>query len=166
MIGSLLFAFTVFWAYVNFSQYFIIWNANMPEETFWYVKREAGTWFFTGAIVLIFGHFFVPFLALLRIDVKLKLITMLPLCLWAWAMHFVDLEFQIMPELHPDGVTALGLCVDVACFLFIGGALAKVFLWSLSRHPVYPLKDPRMAEALEVYVPPDSTISTEAGRAK
>jgi hypothetical protein len=44
MIGSLFFAFTVFWAYVNFSQYFIIWNANMPEETFWYVLREKGTW--------------------------------------------------------------------------------------------------------------------------
>ena len=42
MIGSLLFAFTVFWAYISFAQYFIIWNANMPEETFWYVLREAG----------------------------------------------------------------------------------------------------------------------------
>jgi hypothetical protein len=42
MIGSLLFAFTVFWAYISFAQYFIIWNANMPEETFWYVKREKG----------------------------------------------------------------------------------------------------------------------------
>ena len=41
-IGSLLFAFTVFHAYVNFAQYFIIWNGNIPEETFWFVLRE--TW--------------------------------------------------------------------------------------------------------------------------
>ena len=67
MIGSLLFAFTVFWAYISFSQYFIIWNANMPEETFWYVLREQGTWWFTGAIMIIFGHFFIPFLARLQL---------------------------------------------------------------------------------------------------
>ncbi len=60
MIGSLFFAFTVFWAYVNFAQYFIIWNANMPEETFWYVLREKGTWDYVGKYVIIFGHFFVP----------------------------------------------------------------------------------------------------------
>ena len=72
MLGSLLFAFTVFWAYINFSQDFIIWNANMPEETFWYVIREEGSWFSRGRTVLILGDFFVPFLALLRIDVKLK----------------------------------------------------------------------------------------------
>jgi len=97
MIGSLFFAFTVFWAYVNFDQYFIIWNANMPEETFWYVLREHGTWKYVGQYIIIFGHFFVPFLMLLRIDFKLKLITMLPLTIWAWCMHFIDLEFQIMP---------------------------------------------------------------------
>jgi hypothetical protein len=166
MIGSLLFAFTVFWAYISFGQYFIIWNANMPEETFWYVLRENGTWWFTGAIIIIFGHFFVPFLALLRIDVKLKLAVMLPLCAWAWLMHFVDLEFQIMPSLHPNGVfhfafpfVTRGLLVDAACMMFMGGLLAKLFLWSLARHPVYPLKDPRMAEAMDVYVAPASAVA-------
>ena len=39
-LGTLMFAFTVFYAYVTFAQYFIIWNANMPEETFYYVMRE------------------------------------------------------------------------------------------------------------------------------
>jgi hypothetical protein len=166
MIGSLLFAFTVFWAYISFGQYFIIWNANMPEETFWYVLREKGTWWFTGAIIIIFGHFFMPFLALLRIDVKLRLAAMLPICAWAWLMHLVDLEFQIMPSLHENGVFTFtfpfvtgGLLVDAACFLFIGGFLAKLFVGSLNRHPIYPLQDPRMAEALEVYVAPASAVS-------
>jgi hypothetical protein len=173
MIGSLLFAFTVFYAYISFAQYFIVWNANMPEETFWYVLREKGTWWFTGAIVIIFGHFFIPFLALLRIDAKLKLTTMLPICAWAWLMHFVDLEFQIMPSLHENGVVKTtfpfltgGLVVDAACFLFIGGVLAWLFLRSLNRHPVYPLRDPRMAEALDVYVPPASSISAATEHAK
>jgi hypothetical protein len=165
MIGSLLFAFTVFWAYISFAQYFIIWNANMPEETFWYVLREKGTWWITGAIILIFGHFFVPFLSLLRIDVKLKLQTMLPICAWAWLMHFVDLEFQIMPSLRPEGFfkytfpfVTHGLALDAACLMFIGGVLSQLFVLSLNRHPVYPLKDPRMAEAVEVYVPPAGAV--------
>src|SRR5258708_15719476 len=74
-LGSLMFAFTVFYAYVSFSQYFIIWNGNMPEETFWFRLREQGTWFWV-SMVIIFGHFFGPFLALLRIDVKSKFALM------------------------------------------------------------------------------------------
>jgi len=166
MIGSLFLAFTVFWAYVNFAQYFIIWNANMPEETFWYVLREKGTWDAVGKYVIIFGHFFVPFLMLLRIDFKLKLVTMLPLVAWAWLMHFVDLEFQIMPALHKETILTGGLLVDAACVLFCTGVLMKVLTISLSRYPLYPLKDPRMAEALGVYVPPMSDISTAPQRAK
>ncbi len=74
-----MFAFTVFYAYIHFSQYFIIWNANMPEETFWYMLREKGTWFWV-SMVIIFGHFFLPFLALLRIDVKSVWPYMMPDC--------------------------------------------------------------------------------------
>jgi hypothetical protein len=166
MIGSLFLAFTVFWAYVNFAQYFIVWNANMPEETFWYVLREKGTWDVVGKYVIIFGHFFVPFLMLLRIDWKLKLQTMLPLVAWAWLMHFVDLEFQIMPALHKNSILTGGLLVDAACVLFFTGVLMKVFIASLARHPIYPLKDPRMSEALGIYVPPHSDISIAPQRAK
>jgi len=166
MIGSLFLAFTVFWAYISFAQYFIIWNANMPEETFWYVLREKGTWDWVGKYVIIFGHFFVPFLMLLRIDFKLKLATMLPLAAWAWVMHFVDVEFQIMPALHPNSILTWGLLVDIACVLFFAGVLMKVFVISLSRYPIYPLKDPRMAEALGIFVPPASDISIAPHHAK
>jgi hypothetical protein len=166
MIGSLFLAFTVFWAYVNFAQYFIIWNANMPEETFWYVLREKGTWDAVGKYVIIFGHFFVPFLMLLRIDFKLKLKTMLPLVVWAWLMHFVDLEFQIMPALHKDSILTGGLLVDACCVLFFLGVLIKVFTASVLRHNVYPVRDPRLSEALGIYVPPHSDISTAPHRAK
>lgn len=165
-IGSLFFAFTVFWAYVNFDQYFIIWNANMPEENFWFVLREKGSWDWIGKYIIIFGHFFLPFLMLLRIDFKLKLPIMAGLCGWAWLMHFVDMEFQIMPALHPDGAISAGLISDIGCTLVCVGILAIVFIKTFSSHPPYPQKDPRMAEALEVYVPPHSDISTAPERAK
>jgi hypothetical protein len=154
-IGSLLLAFTVFYAYIHFAQYFIIWNANMPEETFWYVIREKGSWWDIGMII-IFGHFALPFLALLRIDAKLALPVMVPLCVWAWLMHFCDLSFNIMPILHPDNFVLHWL--DLACVAFIGGVLSKVFLKALNGHPAYPQKDPRIAEALGVYVPPDHYV--------
>lgn len=162
-IGSLLLAFTVFYAYVTFFQYFIIWNANMPEETFWYVLREKGTWWDIG-MVIIFGHFLLPFLMLLRIDWKLKLGVMLPLAIWAWLMHYCDMAFNIGPSLHPNGFVLHWM--DIACLLFMVGLLTKVFVKNFLAHPPYPQRDPRMAEGLDIYVPSSSEISTAPSRAK
>lgn len=144
-IGSLFFAFTVFYAYVHFSQYFIIWNANMPEETFWYKVREQGTWWWVG-MVIIFGHFFVPFLTLLRIDVKLKLAVMAPVTVWAWLMHYMDMQFNIGPVLNPDNFVLHWM--DIGSFLVIGGILAILFLRSLKTTAAYPIRDPRLKESL------------------
>ena len=81
----------------------------------------------------------------------------LALLIWAWLMHFVDLEFQIMPSLHPQSMfTGGGVFVDAACVLFFVGVLMRVLIASILRHPVYPLKDPRMSEALGIYMPPAS----------
>ncbi|HKX56262.1 MAG TPA: hypothetical protein VJN01_09175, partial [Xanthomonadales bacterium] len=147
-LGVLLFAFTVFYAYIAFSQYFLIWNAAMPEETFWYVKREQGTWWQIG-MLLIFGHFALPFLTLLRIDAKLWLPVMIPLCAWNWLMHFVDMSFNIMPVLHDKNFVLHW--ADIGCMAFIGGVLSMVFLKYYFSNPPYPLKDPRLAESLGVH---------------
>jgi hypothetical protein len=146
-IGVLWLAFTVFYAYIHFSQYFLIWNANIPEETFYYVKREQGSWAQIGYL-LVFGHFLFPFLTLLRIDLKLKLTVMIPLAIWAWLMHFCDMSFNIMPLIHRDGFQLHPL--DLTCMAFIGGVLALVFLKYLSSHKPYPVNDPRLGEALGV----------------
>jgi hypothetical protein len=160
-LGSLLFAFTVFSAYIHFGQYFVIWNGNIPEETFWYVLREKGTWFAIG-LVLIFGHFLVPFLALLRIDVKLVFRFMVPLCLWVGLMQYVDLSFNITPVLHPNGFPWHWLWLDAGCIAFMGGVLAKAFLRDLRRYPPLPLKDPRLREAMGLYVVPVPGFAEES----
>ena len=144
-IGSLLLAFTVFYAYITFAQYFIIWNANMPEEVVWYKLRERGSWWWVG-MVIVFGHFFVPFLALLRIDVKLKLIFMGPLALWAWLMHFTDLSFNILPVARPENYYLHWM--DIGAFLVMGGVLTILFIRSLGTSAAYPLRDPRLKESL------------------
>jgi hypothetical protein len=144
-IGALLLAFTVFYAYIHFSQYFIIWNANLPEETFWYRLREQGSWWWVG-MVIIFGHFFVPFLSLLRIDFKLKIAVMGPLAIWAWLMHFFDLSYNIMPVAHPKGFILHWM--DIGAFLVIGGICAAWWLKSLGTTAPYPVRDPRLKESL------------------
>ncbi len=162
-LGSLFLAFTVFYAYIHFAQYFIIWNANIPDETFWYTIREQGTWFWVG-MILVFGHFLLPFLALLRIDVKCVFWTMFPLSLWAVLMHYFDMSFNIMPVKWPHGYPWQWAWLDLACLAFMGGVLSKVFLRDLHRHPVYPLKDPRLHEALGIVVP-SAGESADAGPA-
>jgi hypothetical protein len=152
-LGSLLFAFTVFYAYITFSQYFIIWNANIPEETFWYVLREKGTWFQVSQII-IFGHFFLPFLMLLRIDVKMMFPLMAALTAWAWLMHFIDMQFNIMPVLHPDGFVLHWL--DICCMAFFAGLLSKIWIGWYFKYPPFPQRDPRIAETVGVYVRPES----------
>lgn len=162
-IGSLLFAFTVFYAYIHFAQYFIIWNGNMPEETFWYVVRERGTWWWVG-IVIIFGHFFIPFLALLRIDVKHVFPYMAAIAVWAWLMHYVDLSFNIMPVAHPEGFPLKWIWLDFGCLAFCGGLLAKVFLAKYASAAPYPIKDPRLIEAMGHYLRPTQISGGELGQ--
>ena len=157
-LGSLLFAFTVFYAYIHLSQYFIIWNGNMPEETFWYVVRERGTWWYVG-LVIIFGHFFIPFLALLRIDVKNIFKYMVPLCVWTWLMHWIDLSFNIMPVPYPNGFPFAWVWLNLGCWAFMAGFLAWRFLKEYAKHPPYPIKDPRLIEAMGFYHPVPTQIS-------
>lgn len=157
-LGSLLFAFTVFYAYIHLAQYFIIWNGNMPEETFWYVVREKGTWWYVG-LVIIFGHFFIPFLALLRIDVKNTFTFMVPLCIWTWLMHWVDLSFNIMPVPYPNGFPFAWVWLSFGCWAFMAGLLSWRFLKEYAKYPPYPIKDPRLIEAMGFYHPVPTQIS-------
>ena len=163
-LGTLLFAFTVFYAYVSFSQYFIIWNANMPEETFYYVIREVDahghhtTWFWL-SMVIIFGHFFLPFLALLRIDVKNNFVIMTLLAVWAWLMHFVDMAWNVMPPHYRNGVPFGWLLISVGLVLFMAGIVAIKFLKKFQSAPAFPVKDPRLIEAMGLYHPVATPIS-------
>ena len=110
-------------------------------------------------MIIIFGHFFVPFLALLRIDFKLKLAVMIPVCVWAFLMHFLDLSFNIIPVLHPDRFVLHWL--DIASLALIGGVLSKAFIKNFNAHAPYPQRDPRLAESLGVYVPevPEESVA-------
>ena len=67
--GKLLLAFVMLWAYLSFSQFLIIWSGNLPEEIPWYIARIRGSWGAV-AILLVVGHFFLPFGLLLSAGLK------------------------------------------------------------------------------------------------
>ena len=144
-IGKLLFAFTAFWAYIGFSQFFLMWYANLPEETVWYKARIEGSWMQV-SLLLIAGHFVVPFFYLMGRAVKRKGTTLAVGGAWLLIMHFVDLYWQIMPTLHPEGLRPSAL--DVAAFVAIGGCFVGAASWLMRRQALVPLRDPRLAESL------------------
>ncbi len=144
-VGKLLFAFTAFWAYIAFSQYLLMWYANLPEETIWYRARLEGSWE-TVSLVLMVGHFGAPFFFLMGRAVKRRGSTLAVGGAWLLAMHFVDLYWQVMPTLHPDGVRPSAL--DVATFVAIGGCFVAAASWLMRRQALVPLRDPRLAESL------------------
>jgi hypothetical protein len=144
-IGKLLFAFTAFWAYIAFSQFFLIWYANLPEETIWYQARMEGSWL-TVSILLMAGHFGIPFFYLMGRAVKRRGSTLAIGGAWMLAMHFMDLHWQVMPTLHPEGFSPSML--DVAAFAAVGGGFVAAAGWVMRRQALVPLRDPRLAESL------------------
>jgi hypothetical protein len=152
-LGVLFFAFTLLEAYFEFAQYFVIWNGNVPDETFWYLIRENGSWWCL-SMLLIFGHFFTPFILLLPANIKMNFKVMIPICLWAWLMNYADLAFNILPVRHPNGYPLHWLWLQFGCFTFMLGFLAHVFLKKFLSHPPYPQRDPRILEAMGIGDPP------------
>ena len=144
-IGKFLFAFTCFWAYIAFSQFLLIWYANLPEETFWFRVRLQGSWEIV-SILLMVGHFGAPFFYLMGRTVKRKGWTLALGGAWILAMHYVDLYWQVMPTLHPEGVRITAL--DVAAVVAVGGCFVATASWLMRRQALVPLRDPRLGESL------------------
>lgn len=152
-LGNLMLAFTVFWAYITFSQYFLIWNANIPEETFWYNVRETGGWMWVG-MILIFGHFLVPFLFLLQHPLKKRVWSMSFICLWILAIQLLDILYNIVPakklpngDPMPFGISPF----DVTALLAVGGICGWAFFRSFGRARCIPIRDPRIIESLHIH---------------
>jgi len=151
-IGQLMFAFTVFWAYVTFSQYFLIWNANVPEETFWYNIREHGDWFYVG-MTLLFGHFFAPFLTLIHYPVKVNKRLMPWVAGFIAAIVLLDICYNVMPSAKDAGgdpapFLQSGLIWTLATVVGIGGICFWAYLRSFATTKLIPIRDPRIGECL------------------
>ncbi len=145
-MGKWLFALTVFWAYIAFSQYMLIWYANIPEETLWYKHRLEGNWAYV-SLTLLLGRFIIPFLVLLPRASKRNLPILGAAAALTLVMHFIDLHWLIMPAVHPHGFHLHWM--DAAAFLGAGSFFALLFWCRLRGRPMLPVKDLRLVESLE-----------------
>jgi hypothetical protein len=150
-LGKLLFGFMVFWAYVNFSQYMLIWYASIPEETTYYHLRwsEGGAGWKAWSIALIFGHFIVPFFVMLSRNAKRALTPLGVASAIVLFFHFLMVYWLIMPYYGKAAGAGLSpSLVDVACLMFVGGTYFALVLYRMTQHALIPVKDPRLARAL------------------
>lgn len=145
-LGKLLFGFTIFWAYIAFSQFFLIWYANIPEETIFFVHRWTDGWK-SISLVLLFGHFWLPFAVLLSRHAKRSMLVLGLAAAWHLVMHWVDIFWIVMPSYDHHGHVSW---IDLAAWLGTIGIIALWLAVRASRDPLYPLKDPRLAEAMQV----------------
>jgi len=137
--GKLLLAFIMLWAYFALSQFLIIWSANLPEETPWYLTRRSGAWQLI-AVALILFHFVVPFVLLLSRSLKRTPASLATIVLGLLVMRYVDLYWQVAPSFQGPSFSPHWL--DLATMLAIGGLWVAMFVRLLRPHPLLPLNDP------------------------
>ena len=149
-LGKLLLAFVAFWAYMGFSQYMLIWAGNIPEELPFITVRSHGPWRGLG-ILLILGHFALPFLLLLSRDLKRRTGPLAAISAWLLVVHYIDLYWMIMPAWH---VNDLGFhWTHVTSLVAIGGLTVAAALFLLRGRYALPVKDPYLEDSLR-YVQP------------
>lgn len=144
-LGKFMFAFTVFWAYIGFSQFMLIWYANLPEETGYYILRFQGHWKEI-SIFLLVGKFLVPFFFLLPRDAKRNEKRVFRVAIFMLVAQWIDLMWMVQPVFFESGPhfgwPELGITLG---FIGVFGLLVSRFL---SKHNVIAVGDPRLSESL------------------
>jgi len=144
-LGKWLFAMTCFYTYIAFSQYLLIWYANIPDETQFYRHRSVGTWLVI-SLSLPFIRFFIPFFTLLSRPAKRNLTILTVMSIWSVVVVYLDMYWVIMPVFYPNGpqlhwldLATLGVTVSIAGLVF----------WSRFRkHALVPVGDLRLEQSL------------------
>ena len=143
-LGKFLFGCTIFWAYIAFSQYMLIWYANMPEEAAYYYHRSHHGWKWISLSLPVF-KFAVPFLFLLPRKVKRSPRPLVCASLLILLTQYIEIYWMVYPSYDPHHIR-FGLLEPA---LFAG--FAGLFLFSLFRFlksaPLVPLKDPESGES-------------------
>jgi hypothetical protein len=143
--GKWMLAFTMVWAYFNFSQWLIIWAGNLPSEITFYLTRLNGGWGYIGLILVLF-HFAIPFVILLSRPFKRDIRKLVWLAVWLMLMRYVDLFWIIEPNFSK---TLSLTWADVVVPIAIGGFWLAYFFHNLSALPLLPVYDPSANEVLE-----------------
>ena len=145
-LGTLMFAFTCFWGYIAFSQYMLIWYADLPEESFWFLQRWTGGWEYF-SIVLILAHFIIPFGALLSYPAKTNPRRLKFISVWILCTHYLDLYWLTMPNLNVSGFVFSWL--DFVFPIGILGLIILIFNINAKKYNLIPVGDPKLQRGLD-----------------
>jgi hypothetical protein len=144
-LGKFMFAFTVFWAYIGFSQFMLIWYANLPEETFYFIERIQGGWL-SISIFLLVGKFMTPFFLLLPRDSKRSPTILAIAGCWMLVAQWIDVMWMVQPHFSPNGpqfgVVEIGMTIG---FIGIFGFMISRFL---GKHSIVAIGDPMLAKSV------------------
>lgn len=147
-LGKLLFAFSTFWMYIFFSQYMLIWYANITEESVYYILRQQGVLgvLFIVNVVLNWG---APFLILLSITAKRTPAILASAAVLVLIGRWLDLYLMILPPVT-HGKAALPW-VEIGTMLGAAGVFGLAFLMWFLQAPPTPVRDPMLAQSLSYH---------------
>jgi len=149
-LGKLIFGFICFWAYIAFSQYMLIWYANIPEETHWFYVRYPGfsESFGPMAIALMVFHWGVPFLGIMSRHVRRRPWAVALWSAYVLVWHYVDLYWTIMPEANLGTGGAVGILASILCVIGMVALMLGLIIKVGSFYRLIPVRDPRLGESL------------------
>jgi len=150
-LGALLFAFINFWGYIAFSQFMLIWYADLPEETFWFIQKWQGSWaiFSIGLIII---QFLVPYIALVSQPSKMNPKTLKFISIWLLFAHLFDLFWLVMPEMEQMSGGYYFSWIDLVFPIAIVGILLLVFNLKAKKENLIPIGDPKLQKGLDFHL--------------
>lgn len=144
-LGKMMFAFVCFWTYIGFSQFMLIWYANIPEETHWFHMRLIGGWKGT-TLLLVATHFIIPFFGMMSRFMKRNIG---PLRFWAVYMlvvSWLDMYWLVAPNLHQEG--GAPNLTDLLAWVGMIGVVIATIVFNLKKKALVAQGDPRLKRAL------------------
>jgi len=143
--GKLMFGFTCFWTYTSFSQFFLIWYGNIPEETAWYLLRMNEGWEYIGRL-LIFGHFIIPFWFLMSRHIKRHRMGLGAAAAWMLMIHYVDLFYMIQPTMHHH--LTFDFVANISTLMAVGGFCVYMTIRRMDKDAIVAHRDPQLTASM------------------
>ncbi len=153
-IGRFIFGFSIFWAYIAFSQYLLIWYGNLPEETFFYIVRMEGGWQWV-SLALLLVRFAAPFLILMPFAMKRSPKVMIPMSILILLGEWLDLYYIAMPArrltLSLESIAPMFNWKELGVLLGFISLFVLLMSLMMERIRMVPVRDPRLEASVHYY---------------
>lgn len=147
-LGNMVFALTMLWGYMTFSQYLITYSGHLPEEIPYYINRNSHGWQFLSGFIVLF-QFFIPFTALLAARVKRYAKNLIWIAVVVFIVRIFDMYWVVMPSMRGHDVDlpqSLAHWQDWVAWLAFGGLWFAVFGSQIGQASILPKHDTRLLE--------------------